>query len=58
MHLPGIYISDFEWADEDGSVLSRVNNIDSFEGFMRMFGNFGTDAPNKNFRITDIQATL
>ena len=51
-------ISDFEWADEDGSVLSRVNNIDSFEGFMRMFGNFGTDAPNKNFRITDIQATL
>lgn len=50
--------TDFEWADEDGAVLHRVANIDSFEAFIRIFGNFSTDMPNHNFRITDVNATL
>lgn len=51
-------VEDFQWADEDNAILSRVNNQDSWDAFMRWFGNFATDHPNENFRLTDIEASL
>lgn len=51
-------VADFSWLDRDGSVLSRVNNLAAYEATLKMYGNFATDAPNRNFKITDVNATL
>ena len=51
-------VEDFSWIDIDGSVWSRVNNQDSYEATLRMYGNFATDAPNRNFKIADVTANL
>lgn len=47
-----------EWADDDGSVLGRVLNVDSYEGRFRIFENYHNDRPDKCFRIDGVTATV
>lgn len=44
----------WHWADEDGSVLSRVSGYDIFEAYMRQFWEIGTDNRNHHVLIKDI----
>jgi hypothetical protein len=47
-----------EWMNEDGSILSRVNGVDAFEGTYRLFENNHNDRPNASFRLDGINATI
>jgi hypothetical protein len=50
---------DTEFADDDGSVLSRVSNQDAFEAFVRTYRNIGFDmAPKGCAFIRDIRVDL
>lgn len=44
----------WHWADEDGSVLTRVSGYDIFEAYMRQFWEIGTDQRNHHVLIKDI----
>jgi len=47
---------DFEWADDDGSILSRVSNQDAFEAFLRSYRQIGLDkSPKCLAMIRDIR---
>jgi hypothetical protein len=46
--------SDFDWADRDGSVLSRVANEDAYEAFLFAYQNLGCIARNANAVLEDI----
>lgn len=47
-----------EWADDDGTVLMRVANKDSYEARYRVFDNFHNERPCTNFRLDKINLTL
>lgn len=47
-----------EWADDDGKILLRVSNQDSYEARFRKFGNFHNDKPNSSFRLDNVAATV
>lgn len=44
----------WHWADEDGSVLSRVSGYDIFEGYMRQFWEMGVKNRNHQFVMDKI----
>jgi len=47
---------DTEFADDDGAILSRVANQDSFEAYLRRYGNIALDGtPKATLMIRDIQ---
>lgn len=47
------------FADDDGAILSRVANQDSYEGYLRHYGNLGIDGnPKALLRIQDIKVDL
>lgn len=49
-------LSDFKWADEDGSILSRVGGEDAYNAFYRCYKQLGiNDFPKKACFIRDIQ---
>lgn len=41
-------LKDFHWADQDGSVLSRVADKDAFEAYLAIYSNLVCDRPNAN----------
>lgn len=45
---------DWEFADDDGAVLSRVSNQDTFEFFIRKYHEFATDHRNAHGVLQDI----
>lgn len=45
---------DWHWADEDGSVLSRVANQDAFEAYMRKYWELGTSHRNHHGLLDNI----
>lgn len=47
-----------EWMDEDGAILSRVPNKESFEAVYRVWENFYSDQGNAHFRADGITATV
>jgi hypothetical protein len=50
---------DFEWADNDGAILSRVSGYDSWEAFMRWYGQLSIDMnPKGALFIRDIKTDL
>lgn len=51
-------LADFEWADDDGSILSRVQNRDEFEAFLRAYKNLMLEEPKKILMIRDIKTDL
>lgn len=46
--------SDFDWAEKDGAVLSRVANKDAYEAYMFHYGNLATLARNANAKLGDL----
>lgn len=54
-HLAIYEMCDWEWADDDGAVLSRAtDNTDSWTAFMRKFAEFGTDMRNAHGVLKDL----
>ncbi|MEK6650402.1 MAG: phage major capsid protein [Bacteroidota bacterium] len=51
-------LSSWEWADDDGAVLSRVSGNDAFEAYRRWYGNLYTSDPHGMFVIRDVNATV
>lgn len=57
-HLFWIPEVEGEWADEDGRILLRVSNLDSYEGRFRVFENYFSDKGNSHVRFDGITATV
>ncbi len=47
-------MSDFSWMDKDGSVLSRVPNMDAYEATMYKYATLGCSACNNNTVVADL----
>ncbi len=47
-------LSDFDWLDRDGAVLSRVSNQDAYEATLFFYGDLGCVARNGNAVLDDI----
>jgi hypothetical protein len=50
-------LAGLRWADEDGSVLSRVTNSDEWEGFIKTYYEQVCRQPNSNMILTGISVT-
>jgi hypothetical protein len=46
--------TDYDWMDQDGSVLQRMENTDAFQACLYRYWQMGTDARNRNGSIQDI----
>lgn len=57
-HMYQYSLTDGEWADDDGAVLSRVANKDAFEAFYRVFENFASDKGNAHGRWDGVSVTV
>ena len=47
-------MSDFDWMDEDGSVLSRVAGVDAYEATLFKYSTLGCSACNNNTELADL----
>ena len=47
-------MSDWEWMDEDGAVLSRVSGVDAYEATLFKYHEQAADQRNCHFRIDDL----
>ena len=57
LSLESIYLAyetDYDWMDQDGSVLQRMPDHDAFQACMYRYWNLCTDARNRNCLIGDI----
>ena len=50
-------IQNWEWADDDGSIWSRVSGEDAYEAYNRYYGNMYCTMPNANGVVTDLNQT-
>jgi hypothetical protein len=48
------YETDYDWIDQDGSVLHRMPDADAFQACMYRYWNFCTEARNRNVALIDI----
>ena len=53
-HLMEFEMSDWDYMDNDGAVLSRRSNIDAYEATLYKYMEFTTDQRNANGRLSDI----
>jgi hypothetical protein len=53
-HLSLFVLSDWEWMDDDGAVLSRVSNKDAYEATFYKYANLGTDQRNAHALIFNL----
>jgi len=52
-------MSDGEWVDEDGAVLSRSTTaVDTFDAIYRIYENFACLQPNQSFRLDNISSNI
>lgn len=51
------YLNSEGWADDDGRILLRVSNKDTYEGRFRIFDNYSNDRPDACFRLDSVNAT-
>jgi len=47
-------MSDFDWMDENGSVLDKVSGVDAYEAVLYKYATLGSNACNKNTLLTDL----
>ena len=47
-----------EWADDDGTILLRLLDVDAYEARYRIFENYANDRPAASFRLDGITATV
>jgi hypothetical protein len=50
-------MSDWEFMEEDGAVLSRVPNTDAYEGTLFLYSEFATDGRNAHAKVADLTET-
>ena len=50
-------MSDWEFMEEDGAVLSRVPNVDAYEGTLFLYAELATDGRNAHAKIADLTET-
>jgi hypothetical protein len=48
-------MSDLDWMDEDGAILSRVTGYDAYEAVLYFYATLGCGACNKNALLSDIE---
>lgn len=53
-HLTQHEMSDWEWMDEDGAVLSRVSGVDAYEAVLFKYHELTTDKRNAHGLISDL----
>lgn len=53
-HLQLFVLSDWEWMDDDGAVLSRVSNKDAYEATFYKYANLATDQRNAHGLISGL----
>lgn len=51
------YVTQPEWAEDDGRILLRVQDKDAYEARFRIFDNYVCDAPNTCFVIRNVNGT-
>lgn len=51
------YVTQPEWAEDDGKILMRVANKDAYEARFRIFDNYVCDAPNTCFVLRGINVS-
>lgn len=51
-------LTPFEWADEDGAIMSRIEGVDAFEAVARMYGNYCYERPNCAGSLDDIDTNI
>lgn len=49
-------MSDLDWMDDDGAILSRVSGYDAYEAVLYFYATMGCSAPNRNAVLTDLSA--
>lgn len=54
-HLEIMQMSDWNWMDRDGSVLSRVADSDAYEAVLYWYADLTTDAPRAHSFLRDVQ---
>lgn len=54
-HLVQHEMSDWEWMDEDGAVLSRISGQDAYEAVLFKYHELTTDQRNSHLLISDLQ---
>ena len=47
-------MSDIEWMEEDGAVLSRVSGVDAYEAILYYYATMGCKAPSHNCALVDL----
>ncbi|MDF2457682.1 MAG: 2,3-dihydro-2,3-dihydroxybenzoate dehydrogenase [Nitrospira sp.] len=47
-------LTEGEWADDTGSILRFVSQMDAYEAVYRIFDNFGCEAPQRNWTLRGI----
>ena len=50
-------MSDWEFMEEDGAVLSRVPNVDGYEGTLFLYAELATDGRNAHAKVADLTET-
>jgi len=48
-------MSDLDWMEEDGAVLSRVSGFDAYEAVLFFYATLGCSAPNRNALLADLE---
>lgn len=51
-------LTEGEWADETGSILRFVQDVDSYEAIYRIFDNFSCEKGNANWKLQGITANV
>ena len=54
-HLFLMQMSDFDWMDKDGAVLSRVANSDAYEAVLFWYAELATDRPRAHSFLRDVR---
>lgn len=47
-------MSDVDWMDQDGAILSRVSGYDAYEAVLFLYATLGCNACNRNASLEDI----
>lgn len=53
-HLTQHEMSDWEWMDEDGAILSRVSGVDAYEATMFKYHELTTDKRNAHGKVSNL----
>jgi hypothetical protein len=56
-HLVEFQMSDWDWMDKDGAILSRVSNTDAYEAVLFKYAELATDMRSSHGLVKDVTAS-